>query len=296
MNISAAVKPPLLKAITYKTIRLLIVVAVIVYLLYTLNFSSLYYTALQSDLSFVLAALLLLPVNILLQFYKWKLSCGYYLSEDNHKRILSSLFGGFAAAIFTPARIGEYIGRGIEFRDKKLIDIASAVFIDKLFTLFIVIIIGAVGALIMFDISVIYAALFIPASALGLLVIKKWNIKSKLPKIKFPDKSFSIVMSILSLLFYTCYIIQFVLLLSAFTHNSNLIILFSAAGLIMFVKTMIPNIISGELGIRESASVFFLTVIGEDPAAGFNASIFLFMINLVIPSLIGLVPLLRNKS
>jgi uncharacterized membrane protein YbhN (UPF0104 family) len=296
MNISAVIKRPRLKAFTYNALRLLIAAAVVIYLLTSLNLSSLYYTLLKSNVYLVIASLFLLPINIFLQFYKWKLSCRYYLSEDNKLRILNSLFAGFSAAIFTPARIGEYIGRGIEFRDKKLIDITSAVFVDKLFTLLFVVLFGAAGTLIIFNISLLYAALFLSAAALVFIILKKWNLKLKLPKIKFPDKSLSMQMSQLSLLFYLCYIIQFVLLLSAFTLKYDFILLFSAASLIMFIKTIIPNFISGELGIRESAAVFILSYLGQDPAAGFNASIFLFMINLVIPSLIGLIPLLRNKE
>jgi len=43
----------------------------------------------------------------------------------------------------------------------------------------------------------------------------------------------------------------------------------------------------GELGIREGASVYFITQMSGTAVVGFNASIFLFIINLLIPALIG---------
>lgn len=62
----------------------------------------------------------------------------------------------------------------------------------------------------------------------------------------------------------------------------------------MLVKSMLPISI-GDLGIRESAAVFFLGKIGLAESTAFNASILLFLINLVIPSMIGLVLVLKYR-
>jgi len=64
----------------------------------------------------------------------------------------------------------------------------------------------------------------------------------------------------------------------------------------MFAKTIIPPVSLGELGIREGASIFFITALGESASVGFNASIFLFFINVLIPSLIGLILLLKKNN
>ena len=64
----------------------------------------------------------------------------------------------------------------------------------------------------------------------------------------------------------------------------------------MFAKTIIPPVSFGELGIREGASVFFITQMGEVASVGFNASIFLFMINLVIPAIIGVGMFLKKND
>lgn len=64
----------------------------------------------------------------------------------------------------------------------------------------------------------------------------------------------------------------------------------------MFAKTIIPPVSFAELGIREGASVFFLTYFGETQAVAFNASIFLFMINVLLPSLVGLIFFFRKND
>ena len=64
----------------------------------------------------------------------------------------------------------------------------------------------------------------------------------------------------------------------------------------MFAKTIIPPISLGELGIREGVSVFFLNKFGEAQSAGFNSSIFLFLINILIPSIVGLFLLFKKND
>jgi len=46
----------------------------------------------------------------------------------------------------------------------------------------------------------------------------------------------------------------------------------------------------------EGASVYFLTQMGETASVGFNSSIFLFIINLLIPALIGVGMFLRKND
>jgi uncharacterized membrane protein YbhN (UPF0104 family) len=100
----------------------------------------------------------------------------------------------------------------------------------------------------------------------------------------------------ISFLFYACFLIQYALLVSAFSNHFDFLQYLWAANLIMFAKTIIPPISFGELGIREGASVYFLTQMGETASVGFNASIFLFIINLLIPALIGVGMFLRKND
>ena len=96
-------------------------------------------------------------------------------------------------------------------------------------------------------------------------------------------------------MFYVCFIAQFALLVSAFSLHANFINYLWAGGLVMFVKSVIPPISLGELGIREGVSVYFVKQLGENAAVGFNASISLFLINILLPALIGLILLLKRK-
>jgi membrane protein implicated in regulation of membrane protease activity len=95
-----------------------------------------------------------------------------------------------------------------------------------------------------------------------------------------------------SFLFYCTFLLQFFLLLLAFTSVGTISAL-AGIGTIMLVKTIIPPVTIGELGIREAASVFVLGHAGILAAAAFNASLLLFTINILLPSLAGLLLLIR---
>lgn len=241
--------------------------------------------------------------------------------KDNSK-IFRSLFFGFSAGIITPLRIGEYFGRGIEFRDKSLVQVTVATLVDKFFPLLMVASIGSVSSLLFIyyyhNVSIyLVLSLFVLIFSffyllLMLLVSNRfWNsllfsrlntssrVRSFLDKLKIfenLDKRYFYKMIVISFLFYSCFLIQYALLAMAFSNHFNFINYLWAANLIMFSKTIIPPVSIGELGIREGVSIYFLTQMGESASVGFNASIFLFIINLLIPALIGVGMFLRKNE
>ena len=93
--------------------------------------------------------------------------------------------------------------------------------------------------------------------------------------------------------FFLTFTVQLYLLVSAFEPISP-VHSFAASSSAMFVKTLLP-ISLGDLGIRESAAVYFFGLFGIKRASAFNASFILFSINILMPSLVGLFILLRNR-
>ena len=270
----------------------------------------------------ILLAFILSVINIYFQFAKWQLTCGQVLGENKNSKIFYSLFYGFSAGIITPLRVGEYFGRAIAFKDKSILQVTAATLIDKFFPLIIVVFLGSISSIIYLYLEIevsiylalsLFIVLFTLFYILILLVISPrfWenflfgrirnskslsNIFEKLKVFKSLDRIYLLKMSSLAFLFYLSFLIQYVLLVAAFSHNQNYLEYFWAGNLIMFAKTVIPPVSLGELGIREGASIYFLTQLGETSIVAFNASIFLFIINLLIPALIGLVLLFRKND
>jgi uncharacterized membrane protein YbhN (UPF0104 family) len=302
--------------------KIIIAAGLIYYLIRSVEYRKIISAINEADLFIIFVVLLLGIVNIYLQFTKWKLTVSEVLEVNQNSKILRSLFYGFAAGIITPLRIGEYFGRGIEFRDKSLVQVTIATLVDKFFPLLMVASFGSVSSLLylyfFYHVSVyivitLFILLFTFFYFLILLLLSRrfWNsflfsklnssprlriIIDKLKIFESLDRKYFYKMLLISFLFYLCFLIQYAFLVSAFSNHHDFLNYLWAANLIMFVKTIIPPISFGELGIREGASVYFLTQMGESASVGFNSSILLFIINLLIPALIGTGMFLRKNG
>ncbi len=303
-------------------IKILISIGLLAYLVIAIDYESIINAVEDADVLLVMIAFGLSFVNIYLQYFKWKLTCSKFLNEENKSKILTSLFHGFSGGIITPMRVGEFFGRAISFKDKPISIITIATLVDKSFPLLIVTFLGTISSLIFiyvfynvsfYIIVALFIVLFSAFYVLILLVMseKFWDsvFFSRLRKYKrisdfvtqvkslnSLDKIFFIRMIFLSLLFYFCYLIQYSILVSAFSHNFNSLSYIWVGTLIIFIKSVVPPISLGELGIREGASIFFLTKLGETASTAFNASIFLFLINLLLPSLVGFFLMLKKTN
>src|SRR3989304_7882269 len=311
---TVSIKLPNIKARVYAALKILVAVSLLVYLFSFFELKNIVSTFLSADIFLlILSAVLLLP-NIYLQYWKWKITCDKLIGERSRRKILLSLFYGFPAAVFTPARAGEYFGRGLAFKDYRISEIIIATIVDKFFTILDTFIIGSVGTILFINRyyqSSIYVSLpmiisFIVLSAIVVTFVfsnKEWFYKLFSPIFKFKlfskigeklsilknlDRDFTFKMISISTLFFFCYLLQFVILFAAFAHHIEFVKFLWAAAVIMFAKTILSPISLSELGVREGASIFFLTKMGETASTALNASLSLFVINIIVPALVGL--------
>ena len=302
--------------------KIIIAAGLLVYLIYSVEYDQIVYALNHANILIIGIVFLLGILNVYLQYYKWKITCEEVLEVRDNLKIFRSLFYGFSAGIITPLRVGEYFGRGIEFKDKSLIQVTVATLIDKFFPLMMVASLGSVSSLFFlyysYGVSIyvvlsLFILIFTSFYLIFFLVTSKrfWSsilfsklqssskfksFLNKLAVFQNLDRNYFYKMLWISFLFYSCYLIQYALLVTAFSNHNAFVNYLWAANLIMFVKTVIPPISLGELGIREGASVFFISKMGEVASVGFNASIFLFIINLLIPALIGVGMFLRKND
>jgi len=303
-------------------LKFVIAAGLISYLIYSVNLHEIVIAFQKADYRFITIALILSVVNVLLQFYKWKLSCKAILNENNNKKIFYSLFYGFAAGPFTPVRIGEYLGRALEFKDKSLLSVTTATLIDKAFTFISITLFGSIGSILFLKdyynvnsyLSVsLFVIILVLFSVVVMLILNPntWqNLFSKrMENSKYMNKIYSQIillrelrkrfltqMFLVSTLFYLFFIIQYAVLAVAFSQSGSFINFLWAGNMVMFVKTIIPQISFADLGIREGASVFFLSKMGQPNSVGFDTSISLFGINVLLPALIGLVLLIKKNN
>lgn len=289
-------------------------ISIIYFLINYIEFDKIRAAIGKANFLLILFAVLLLPLNLFWQFKKWELVCNSMLKINNKRKILFSLFYGISGGIITPLQAGEYVTRAIPFKNSSFLKIAIATAVDKLYPLLIVSFAGSIMAIpflhYYFGISETIAALCLIVilslfSLLFLLIFKKGNNENtfvrkignikilkkfiiELKEVKKLNGKFSIKMSGFSLLLILTFSFQYVLLTSAFTHSFELLNYLWFVLMVLFVKTILPPITFGEIGIREAASVYLGSYFGISQAAAFNAALILFLINLVLPSLCGL--------
>ncbi len=303
-------------------LKIIIAAGLLVYFIEKINLADIEKSIKSANLFFLFIAVLLLPLNIYLQFLKWELTCQTILNEYDKSKILSSLFYGLSAGAFTPARIGEYFGRGIALKEKSILKVTVATALDKFFPLSIILTLGMISSAFFIGngLAISYKNILISFFGLILLIIlvylffdnhKKYFelVKSRIMNIKFLEKnvhklqalksvnrSYSFKMIFLSFLFYLCFLFQFVFLIAAFSHKLHLLSYANAVSMILFAKVFIGQFSIGELGIREGVSIFFLTKIGELSQTAFSAAFSVFFINILIPSLVGLIFIFKKNN
>ncbi|MBN1465020.1 flippase-like domain-containing protein [candidate division KSB1 bacterium] len=290
--------------------KILVAIVVISLLVHKISFTQLLTAFSQADAGFITVATALLGVNILFQFLKWQLIIHRDHPTVKKRHILYSLFIGMALGLVTPGRIGDF-ARTLFIRNVEQAVVLALLLIDKLITLVVLYFIGIIGLaqfvamnvhpyvwMSVFIMTIVLALLFFIILArpqlLRRLMARYAVLFSRYPALdRFVNAFESVEPSfIFQLLAWTIlqtvtYCSQFVLLIRAFHADISLVNGYLVVFAVMFTKSLLP-ISLGDLGVRESAAIFFLAQLGVPQAAAFNSSILLFAINILLPSVLGL--------
>jgi uncharacterized protein (TIRG00374 family) len=268
---------------------------------------------------FIYLSLFLLIPNLFLQWYRW-----HYLIKLIHNKIsikesISSFFCGMVIGFVTPGRFGE-LGRPLFLDNVDKIQAIGLVLIDKMFSFITILTGGSWGIIALLSYLFNYASyIVLPLLAVALLISficimimihPQWlrntlyNLSVIFPsrdRLKrlihcldhFQTQNAKIFM-FMSIVLYIIYIIQFCFLSFAF-QKIPLTTALTATTSTIFAKTLLP-ISLADLGIREGASVYFFLKFNVDKVTAFNSSLLLFVINILIPTFIGLLYFIKFNS
>lgn len=300
--------------------KVLIAVILLIYLVKYVNYIEIINAIKSSNKPLVALVFLMSFLNIYVQFLKWEVVCNSILGIKNKNKILLSLFYGFSGGIATPARIGEYVARKFPFENTSLMKITIATIIEKFTSLFLVLVVGTLTGILFlykyFSVYYAFSAILISALIVILFLFFIKGIKKSTKFVNYLTNKFKffndlflelkyakeikqssfILLVAYSVVFYFIYVSQYSILVLAFNNGGNFISAFWSGTLVMFVKSVLSFISFADLGIRESTSVFVLSKMNLSKAVGFNSAIFLFLFNVLIPSIIGLALLIRKQK
>lgn len=271
----------------------------------------------HANLVWVFVALALLPLNVTLEAYRWHRLVSKLAPDVRFKTSLAAVLSGYPLGLLTPGRIGDYVGRALYLRSISATASATLTFTERMFTLACCLIFGLV-ALPYFLMTHTEVASFawitvlcLAVVATGVMLVMLLNptltrsiLSALIPSKRVRDglkllERFSSYDSAalfgLSALRYAIFSTQFAILVHAFAPDASWLVAYTGVVLIFFAKSAIPSITLGDLGIRESAAVFFLGGFGIADAAAFDASLAIFAINILVPALAGLILLPRLR-
>ena len=310
------------RKININFIKAILGIGIIGFLVTYLEPANIYKTYLEADKFYLLIAITLLPLNLYLQFIKWKILSKKYFGINNNSKVWLSLLYGISGGLFTPMKSGEYFARAIPYKNVKVVDVVLATMVDKIIPLYFVLLFGGIFSAVylsqIIQLSFLTALCLLIVYLIILLItpylllgnssitkrIKNYlrqksyfaKILTKIMFLKGIDKKTFSTLAVLSIIFNLVFTFQMTILLISFSSEMNLWLFFVISNLIIFAQIIIPPIALGEIGIREGASVFFMKSFGYAGVIGFNAAFSLFIINLLIPSIIGFFLLLKRDK
>jgi len=267
--------------------------------------------------------LLLMLANWGLEARKWQLSI-HELERVSFPKAFAAILSGVAIASFTPNRVGEYLGRMLYIEEGKRMRSVSLTIICSL-AQFLTTMIAGMGGIIyfkkyletqivsdkeslqtglnilLFGIGFIVACLAVFYFRLSSVVslLEKFRWQKILAQIKvLNDVKLTILFNILSLSFarYVVFILQYYLLFSLFGVSLTLGETFASISMMFLIMAIIPSFtFLTDLGIRWEAGIQIIQIFNPNTTGIFAVSLGIWLINLIIPALIGSLLILRIK-
>ena len=293
----------------YTLLKAMLAAVTVGYLAYVVKPSEMWTAVASARPAWIGAALLLLPLNLLLETVGWHRLVRPVAPATRWRTAAGSLLAGHALGFVSPAGLGTYAGRAYTLPHTRRGTLMALVFTDRLLAMVIGVGMGLLGylaylkaatpapAALWFGVFVLGIVLVMGLSAMLLFPRMSYRLLNRLARrnrfrhrlrfLRRYQTSAMLELVGLATLRYAVYTTQFVLLLYAFAPDLSFVAAYLGVSAVFFAKYLIPPITLMDLGIREGAAVFFLAAFGVTQAVAFDAAFLLFCINLLGPALLG---------
>jgi len=267
---------------------------------------------------------LLMALNWVLEARKWQF-CNQQLQIIPISRAVKAVLAGIAVASFTPNRVGEYFGRILFIPEGNRGKTISLTIVGSMAQFLVTIFCGGLGLIYLewwirnetspahpflhLSLTVLLAGVALTLLLLLILYFRlswfvrwvhQWDRKGivinyvKVIK-EVPLRALSWILC-LSFIRYLVFIIQYGLLFSLFGVALTTLQLFSGIAVMFLVMAVIPTFsFLTDLGIRWEASIQLMELFSANTTGIFTASFGIWIINLILPALIGSLLILRTK-
>lgn len=249
----------------------------------------------------LLLVLILLPINWLIEAYKW-----YLLQQKSaglsFYQCWKNVIKGITYAILLPPQIGDLLGKLSTSKPNTKLNTGFLSLFGGIIQSYIALCAGVIGFLYLYvgNLSWIYQCIaFVLMGFLGLMIFYVNEIARFVNLLVKPKSNFLLEIDVhkllifkiivLSKLRYMVFVLQFLFVLQFFEVKETYFKLISAIMLTYLGKTFIPALnIFGELGTREFAALVSFEHTHVDSSIVFISSMMLWIINIFIPVILGI--------
>ena len=259
--------------------------------------------------------LALMPLNWGLEARKWQLALRP-VGGLGYRDAFKAVFTGAAVACFTPNRMGEYLGRILYIREGRRVKAIALTIVSSMAQLMITLSLGLAGVLYVrttghavipgqlnwqFVMDILLGIVPVVLLSLTFIYFRLSRITDWLLKIPGTRKYSSYIKvlenfrtrGLLQILFlsfgrYIVFIIQYSLLFPVFGVDVGLCQAAGGMSVVFLIMAAIPTItFLTELGLRWEASIQVLELYSSNMVGIFATSFAIWLINLIIPAMIG---------
>jgi uncharacterized membrane protein YbhN (UPF0104 family) len=266
----------------------------------------------------VLLALGLIPLNWGLEAVKWQL-LSRKIERVSFGQAYRAVLVGICLGFITPNRVGDYAGRILELKSRHRLEALGAIFLGRFCQLLVTLAAGSLGLIyfalitrplpvtgLLPGIGVSLAALnlggcfilFNPRIILGLVAAMPFlnRFVAYLSVISQYGPGEIAWLLFWSALRYLVFMGQFLLLLWAFGVGAGLLPMTMGVAGTYLLKSVLPSFNAfTDLGMRELSAMYFFSLLGQDKVLVMSASLSLWLLNIALPSLTGLLLVWRIK-
>jgi len=314
-------KPSVVKKWIWALFKITLTAGLLAVLIDRVNWSDVISEFSDVHLVSLVLALAVAFINIYIQYRKWGFLVRIIYPDVPSRDVYASLLCGFSIGLVTPGRLGE-LGKGFFLPGISRSQATGMSILDKVFSQLPLAIFGLIAisyfslttTTFSAEVQILCAVLAGVLIVLANLVlfrpqtIRQWirrssSAVSRLPlmdKISmllsttehfkkqhfFPSLAYGVVFQLIIYM-------QTMLCVATF-HDVDIGPAMAASSAAMFVKSLLPIAIM-DLGVRESAVILFFGLLSVPSSAALNGSLLLFLVNVLIPGIMGLFYVWRIK-
>ncbi len=271
---------------------------------------------LKNNFLVLVLVIFLMFLNWFVESLKWRFLISK-IEKVSIKTSLRAVFSGITVSSFTPNRVGEYGGRVFCLKHADRIQGVLITVIGSMAQLIVTIVFGLVGILLLpnlmpsFDLflkdlefsypiilfvvillSTLLILLFLNASVFTVL-LSKFRFLTKFSKyskvFSFYSSSELLEVLVYSFVRYIIFTSQYFILLNIFSVEVSYINSMILITTMLFVVSVIPTVAIAEIGIRGSVALYLFGLLSNNSIGILSATFSLWIINLVLPALIGII-------